>query len=112
MTASSLSHPATFRPATVPLCAPADTIELIGSLRRGTGRDADREVWVYVVVHRSHGLWTHLYDVVESPGRSRSEIRLIRIMAGDRLAEARAWALKRFPIRLHGYDGVTSGWTG
>ena len=69
-------------------------MELIGELiggRRGS-RTGCRE-WIYVVVHRSHGPWTHVYVAVEFPGRNGTEIRLIRVMAGDRLGEARAWAL-------------------
>jgi len=74
-------------PLSVPLCGPADTMELIA-----TGSVADHREWIYVVVHRSYGLWTHIYDVVELPDCSRMEIRLIRIMAGDRIDEARVWA--------------------
>jgi hypothetical protein len=80
------------RPEAMPLCGPADTIELIGAAR-GTGRHVDRREWTYVAVHRSHGLWTHVYDVVHLPGAFGEEIRLIRVLPGDRRAEARSWAL-------------------
>jgi hypothetical protein len=80
------------RPESMPLCGPADTIELVGSAQ-GTGRHADRQEWVYVAVHRSHGLWTHVYDVVHLPGAFGEEIRLIRVLPGDRRVEARNWAL-------------------
>ncbi|GEO43750.1 hypothetical protein SAE02_78980 [Skermanella aerolata] len=80
------------RPESMPLCGPADTIELVGSAR-GTGRYADRQEWVYVAVHRGHGLWTHVYDVVHLPGAFGEEIRLIRVLRGDRRVEARKWAL-------------------
>jgi hypothetical protein len=80
------------RPESMPLCGPADTIELVGSAQ-GTGRHADRQEWVYVAVHRGHGLWTHVYDVVHLPGAFGEEIRLIRVLRGDRRAEARNWAL-------------------
>jgi hypothetical protein len=80
------------RPESVPLCGPADTIELI-SFGHGRGRNADRQEWIYVAVHRSHGLWTHVYDVVRIPGCPSAEIRLIRVMAGDRRTEARSWAM-------------------
>jgi len=80
------------RPEAMPLCGPADTIELIGAAR-GTGRHADCREWTYVAVHRGHGLWTHVYDVVQLPGPFGNEIRLIRVLPGDRRAEARSWAL-------------------
>jgi len=80
------------RPETLPLCGPADTIELIGSTQ-GTGRHAGRQQWIYVAVHRGHGVWTHVYDVVHHPGPFGKEIRLIRVLPGDRRDEARSWAL-------------------
>jgi hypothetical protein len=80
------------RPEAMPLCGPADTIELIGS-GRGTGRHAERLQWIYVAVHRGHGVWTHVYDVVHLPGPFGKEIRLIRVLPGDRRDEARSWAL-------------------
>jgi hypothetical protein len=78
------------RPEAMPLCGPADTIELIGSAR-GTGRHADRQEWFYVAVHRGYGLWTHVYDVVRLPGDFGDEIHLIRVLPGDRQDEARSW---------------------
>ena len=80
------------RPASMPLCGPADTIELI-NFGRGTGRHAERRQWTYVAVHRGHGVWTHVYDVVHRPGPFGKEIRLIRVLPGDRRVEARNWAL-------------------
>ena len=89
------------RPASMPLCGPADTIELIG-FARGTGRHAERRQWIYVAVHRGHGLWTHVYDVVHLPGPFGEEIRLIRVLPGDRRNEARSWALARKGQELTG----------
>ena len=80
------------RPETIPLCGPADTLELVECCN-GTGRHAGRREWLYVAVHRSYGLWTHIYEVVDIPGYPRAEIRLIRVMAGDRRADARSWVL-------------------
>jgi hypothetical protein len=79
-------------PESVPLCGPADTIELI-DFGCGTGLKADRQEWIYVAVHRSDGVWTHVYDVVRLRGCMRPEIRLIRVMPGDRQEEARSWVL-------------------
>jgi hypothetical protein len=82
------------RPESLPLCGPADSIELIG-FTHTTGRHADRQEWIYVAVHRRHGVWTHVYEVVHLTGAFGNEIRLIRVMPGDRRAEARSWALAR-----------------
>jgi hypothetical protein len=82
------------RPETLPLCGPADTIELIGSTQ-GTGRHAGRQQWIYVAVHRRHGVWTHVYHVVHLPGAFSDEIRLMRVIPGDRRDDARSWALAR-----------------
>ena len=84
----------------MPLCGPADTIELIGAAH-GTGRHAERQEWIYVAVHRRHGVWTHVYDVVHLPGAFGDEIRLIRVMPGDRRAEARSWALAKREDRTY-----------
>ena len=80
------------RPESMPLCGPADTIELIGSAQ-GTGRHAEPPGMDLCGRSRGHGLWTHVYDVVHLPGAFGEEIRLIRVMPGDRRAEARYWAL-------------------
>jgi hypothetical protein len=82
-------------PESVPLCGPADTIELIdfGCGTCETGRNADRQEWIFVAVHRSDGVWTHVYDVVRLRGCMSPEIRLIRVMPGDRQEEARSWVL-------------------
>jgi hypothetical protein len=79
-------------PESVPLCGPTDTIELI-DFSCGTGSKTNRQEWIYVAVHRSNGVWTHVYDVVRLRGCTRPEIRLIRVMPGDRQEEARSWAL-------------------
>jgi hypothetical protein len=44
-------------------------------------------------VHRCHGTWTHLYLVVESARRGRPEIYLSRVFEGDRIEEARRFAV-------------------
>jgi hypothetical protein len=92
------------RPEAMPLCGPADTIELIGS-SRGTGRHTERRQWTYVAVHRGHGVWTHVYDVVHLPGPFGKEIRLIRVVPGDQRDEARSWALTVKGSKLTGAPG-------
>jgi hypothetical protein len=89
------------RPASIPLCGPADTIELIG-FTHTTSRHAVRREWTYVAVHRGHGLWTHVYEVVNLDGAFGDEIRLIRVMPGDRRNDARSWALARRGQELTG----------
>jgi len=88
-------------PRIAPLCGMVDTIELIAGGSRPTRRHPDRREWLYAVVHRSHGVWTHLYTVIDQPGIGSAEIHLIRIYAGDCLEQARLWALARWcrPVR-------------
>lgn len=43
---------------------------------------------LYVVVHRRHGIWTHVYAIGTERMRNRTEVRLLKVLAGDRLAEA------------------------
>ncbi|EWY41532.1 hypothetical protein N825_28425 [Skermanella stibiiresistens SB22] len=80
-------------PATIPLCGPADTLELIAGGSRATAREPDRCEWVFGAVHRGFGTWTHLYLVIESSRLGRSEIRLSLVLEGDRLDEARRRAV-------------------
>jgi hypothetical protein len=94
MTGYHEPQPAELRPESLPLCGPADSIELIGFTHR-TSRHAERQEWIYVAVHRRHGVWTHVYEVVHLTGAFGDEIRLIRVMPGDRRTEARSWALAR-----------------
>ncbi|WP_431855901.1 hypothetical protein [Azospirillum sp.] len=47
---------------------------------------------VYVVVHRRFGLWTHVYRVLEEDRPGRMLVHLDKVLAGDRLDEARDWA--------------------
>jgi hypothetical protein len=89
------------RPESLPLCGPADTIELIGFTHK-TCRHAERQEWIYVAVHRRHGLWTHVYEVVQLTGAFSDEIRLIRVLPGDRRNDARSWALARKGQELTG----------
>ena len=105
MTGYHEPQPAELRPESLPLCGPADSIELIG-FTHTTGRHAERQEWIYVAVHRRHGVWTHVYDVVHRPGPFGKEIRLIRVLPGDRQDEARSWALAVKGSKLTGARGV------
>ena len=51
---------------------------------------------VYVVVHRGHGVWTHVYRVVRDPRSARPMVCVERVIEGDRLSAACDWAWARF----------------
>lgn len=72
------------RPAEIPLAGPEDTVE-----RLEDRHYPDRREILYAVVHRGHGLWTHLYRVVVARAPARPEIHLLRVLPGDRLGELR-----------------------
>lgn len=46
---------------------------------------------VYVVVHRRFGTFTHVYRAERCRRSGRTEVHLLRVLTGARLAEARAW---------------------
>ena len=48
---------------------------------------------VHVVVHRSHGAWTHVYRVLQEARPDRLLVHLDKVFEGERAAEARIWAL-------------------
>jgi len=50
---------------------------------------------VHVVVHRRHGLWTHVYRVLQEHRPDRLLVHLDKVFEGDRAAEARDWVLAR-----------------
>ncbi|WP_207480797.1 hypothetical protein [Arenibaculum pallidiluteum] len=71
---------------------PDDSLLVLGTRPAPVRRDPARRETCVAVLHRSHGWWTHIYAVVESTGPERCPVRLLRVLAGDRLAEAVAWA--------------------
>lgn len=52
---------------------------------------------VYVVVHRRFGTFTHVYRAERCRRTGRTEVHLLRVLTGARLAEARAWVRTRLP---------------
>ncbi len=48
---------------------------------------------VHVVVHRGHGLWTHVYRVLRERQPDRLLVHLDKVFEGERGEEARRWAL-------------------
>ena len=72
-----------------------DVVFVCASAARGRDRCC-RGGLVYVVVHRSHGAWTHVYRVVRDPRSARLAVFVERAIEGDRLAAACEWAWAGF----------------
>lgn len=51
---------------------------------------------LYVVVHRRFGTFTHVYRTERCRRTGRTQVHLLRVLAGERLIEGRAWA-RRLP---------------
>ncbi|CAO3427751.1 hypothetical protein [Azospirillum endophyticum] len=48
---------------------------------------------VHVVVHRSHGHWTHVYRVQQEGAPDRLQVHLLKVYEGECAPEAQRWAL-------------------
>lgn len=70
-----------------------DTAIRIGECPQGTGGRRDHGGSLHVVVHRNHGDWTHVYRVQHSERSDRLQVHLLKVFEGERIAEARGWAL-------------------
>jgi hypothetical protein len=46
---------------------------------------------VYAVIHRRHGVWTHIYRVAPDRTTDRLLVYLEKVLEGERLDDARAW---------------------
>ncbi|MCA1940687.1 MAG: hypothetical protein LDL26_06790 [Caenispirillum bisanense] len=57
---------------------------------------------VYVVVHRRFGTFTHVYRAERCRRTGRTEVHLLRVLTGARLAEARAWVRTHLPAVADG----------
>lgn len=53
----------------------------------------DARAHTYVVIHRRHGVHTHVYTVIDSPALGRRQVHLRGIWNGEAGAAARAWVL-------------------
>lgn len=51
---------------------------------------------IYVVVHRSQGLWTHVYRVVQDPRAGKLAVFIEKVIEGDHAGAAGDWALASF----------------
>ncbi|TWB13820.1 hypothetical protein FBZ89_11934 [Nitrospirillum amazonense] len=72
---------------------PGDTVHLLREERMPLAGVPDCVARTYAVVHRRHGLYTHIYTVLESRRHVRRVTHLRRVLAGEQLATARAWVL-------------------
>ncbi len=74
-----------------------DTVMFVGVFmwRSGCARRTQASS-VYVVVHRSAEIWTHVYRVIDDPQPGRILVFLERALAGDCAAEACGWVLSKF----------------
>lgn len=53
----------------------------------------DARAYTYVVIHRRHGVHTHVYTVIDSPTLGRRQVHLRGVWDGEAGAAARAWVL-------------------
>ncbi|TWB52794.1 hypothetical protein [Nitrospirillum viridazoti] len=72
---------------------PGDAVHLLREERMPLAGVPDCVARTYAVIHRRHGVYTHIYTVLESRQHVRRVTHLRRVLAGEQLAAARAWVL-------------------
>lgn len=77
------------------LLAPGDEAQFVALCRWTTRMGRTETSWLYVVLHRTHGAWTHAYRVV--PGRCAGQLTvyLERAEQGDARPALRDWLRAR-----------------
>jgi hypothetical protein len=87
---------AVFPPDFSLLLAPEDEAHPVGacSWTTRTGRHQTGHAWV--VLHRRHGLWTHVYRVVADHRPGRLLAYLEHAVPGEQVAACIAWAKDKF----------------
>lgn len=75
------------------LLGPNDTAIRVGECPPGAGARREAGGSLHVVVHRNHGDWTHVYRVQQNERADRLQVHLLKVFEGERIAEARGWAL-------------------
>ncbi len=87
-----IASPSPFTPETAFPCpivaGPGDTVVSLASRPLPTRHDPTQRETYWAAVHRRFGTWTHLYAAVESRRPDRRCVRLLKVLEGDRLAEA------------------------
>lgn len=70
-----------------------DSAVMVATVARPTVHAPDRRLAAFVVVHRDHGTWTHVYTVEKSGRRALGDVRLERIWEGERMDAAHDWVV-------------------
>ncbi|WGF88272.1 hypothetical protein [Marinivivus vitaminiproducens] len=78
------------------LClGPDDAVRILGRAAPVGRARAEADDVIAVALHRTHGAWTHVYRIAVEPD-GRSLVHLERVLAGDRVEAAAAWASERY----------------
>ncbi|MBR0683169.1 hypothetical protein GXW74_21950 [Roseomonas eburnea] len=77
------------------LLAPGDEAEFVALCAWTTRLGRSEPSWLYVVLHRGSGLWTHAYRVVPDRRPGHLAVYLERAEPGDRRAALRHWLQAR-----------------
>ena len=76
---------------------PDDMVHAIGTVCAQRMRRPRAPETVAIVLHRTHGAWTHVYRIAAEPS-GRVLVHLERVLPGEATDEAMAWAATRFGI--------------
>ena len=71
------------------ILGPEDEAHFLG-MAAGKGDGA-----FYAAVHRTHGIWTHVYRIANDRAPGRLLVHLAAVFKGDCLEAARTWAAKK-----------------
>lgn len=77
------------------LLAPGDQAQFVALCDWPTRMGRVEASWLYVVLHRGHGLWTHAYRVVPDRRPGHLAVFLERAEEGDRRAALADWLRAR-----------------
>ena len=77
------------------LLAPGDEARFVALCRWTTRLGRAETSWLYVVLHRGHGGWTHAYRVVPDRRPGHLAVYLERAEQGDRREVLAAWLRER-----------------
>ena len=77
------------------LLAPGDEAEFVALCAWTTRTGRCEPSWLYAVLHRGHGLWTHAYRVVPDRRPGHLSVYLERTAEGDCRAALAEWLRAR-----------------